>query len=180
MLKLSIPARGKTTQAISRQRRLRQPALADRTDGFHRQPLCAPDIRQHCRISAAPRAKGKVLARDDARRARPRDQPFGDEVAGGDAGQFAIEFQHEHCLRARFAEQTRALIEAGQAKRRRVRLEVTHRMRIERRDDRGDAARFRQSDRAAHNRLMPGVKPVEITQRNDAATQGPLDNIFPV
>src|SRR3546814_11065891 len=53
-------------------------------------------------------------------------------------------------------------------------------MRVEGRDDRGKPLVLRMMHRAADNRLMPGVKAVEIAERDDAAAQGALDAVVAV
>ena len=51
-------------------------------------------------------------------------------------GQRAVEVEHQHRIGPGRGEQLLALVERGQAERRRIGAEMAHRMRIERRDDR--------------------------------------------
>jgi len=80
----------------------------------------------------------------------------------------------------RRAEQLLPLVERGQAEGRRVGFEDAHRMRIEGRDDRGAPVVLGMMHRAADHRLVSGVKAVEISKRDDAATQRTLDTFVAV
>src|SRR3546814_13633558 len=81
------------------------------------------------------------------------------------------------CSSDLFGKQRLPLVERGQAEGRDAGFEETHRMRIEGRDDRRKPLVLRMMHRAADNRLMPGVKAVEIAERDDAAAQGALDAV---
>ncbi len=70
--------------------------------------------------------------------------------------------EHQHRVRARRGEQPLALIERGQAKGRRVGLEISCRVRIEGCDKRRPTPGARAFDRATDNRLMSQVEPIEI------------------
>src|SRR3546814_5707413 len=84
------------------------------------------------------------------------------------------------CSSDLFGKQRLPLVERGQAEGRDAGFEETHRMRIEGRDDRRKPLVLRMMHRAADNRLMPGVKAVEIAERDDAAAQGALDAVVAV
>ena len=64
-----------------------------------------------------------------------------------------------------------ALVEAGQPERRRVGLEVAHRMRVEGGDDHRPPLVRAARDRAADHRLVAEVEAVEIAERDDRSAQ---------
>src|SRR3546814_15141379 len=90
---------------------------------------------------------------------------LGDEIRGGDGGEGGVEMEDQHRIRACFGEQALALVERGEAEGRQVRLEETHRMRIERCDQGRAGFGARASDRRADHRLVPARKSVRPEER---------------
>src|SRR3546814_14391879 len=79
--------------------------------------------------------------------------------------------EDQHRIRACFGEQALALVERGEAEGRQVRLEETHRMRIERCDQGRAGFGARAIDRRADHRLVPAMKSVEIAERGHPAAK---------
>ena len=142
-------------------------------------PWRSPSSRKTRDIAAALVAEGEILAGHDAGHAEIRDEPFGNELLRGQARQRPVEMEHDHRVGARVAEQPLALIERGEAKRRRLGPEKAHRMRVEGRDQRGRVALLRQRHRAPDHRLMPQMKAVEIAKRDHPAAQALADLVIP-
>src|SRR5688572_20123175 len=68
-----------------------------------------------------------------------------------------------------------ALVQAGQAKGRQMRLEEADRVRVEGRNQSRSAFRPGSRDGAPDHRLVTGMKSIEIAKRDDAAAQGLRD-----
>ena len=126
-------------------------------------------------IAATALAEDEIGAGDDPRRAIAFEQQFGDEILRRRRGERGVEREDEHRVGARRAEQLLPLVERGQAEGRHVGFEEAHRMRVEGRDDRRAPVVLGMMHRAADHRLVPGVKAVEIAERDDAAAQRTLD-----
>ena len=124
---------------------------------------------------AAAHSEDEVRADADPRGAVASEQKPGDEILGRRPRERGVEGQHEHRVGARGGEQFLPLVKRRQAEGRDVGLEEAHRMRVEGRDDRGKPLVLRMMDRAADDRLMPGVKAVEIAERDHPAAQGRFD-----
>ena len=134
-------------------------------------PCVAPSSRSTCGIAAALVAEGEILAGDHARRADLLGQQLGDEILGGGRGELRVELEHQHRVGPGVGEQSLALVEGGQAKGRRVGLEMAHRVRIEGRDHHRAALVKAARDRPPDHRLVAQMKAVEIAERDDAAAE---------
>jgi hypothetical protein len=95
------------------------------------------------------------------------------ELFGRRRGKRAVEAEHDHRIGAGLGKQALALVEAGQAKGRRVGAEVAHRMGIEGRDQSWPPLRACAGHGAADHRLVPGMKPIEIAERDDPPAKRP-------
>ena len=134
-------------------------------------PAAAPSAASTATLP--PRPLPKVKSRPVTTAAAPAcaDEPLLDELLGGLGRQLAVEAEHQHRIGARRRQQPRALIERGQAERRRIGAEEADRMRIEGRDDQRAAGLAGERLRPRHHRLVAPVEPVEIAQRHHAAAQ---------
>ena len=94
-----------------------------------------------------------------------------DEIFRRGARQRAIEMEHQHRGGPRGQVEFLPLFERGQAERRGIGLEVTHWMRIERRNDRRPAFCARPANRFSRHRLVAKVEAIKIAQCDDRATQ---------
>ena len=125
---------------------------------------------EHGDVAATSLAKGEVVAGDDATCTDMIGQES-DEGLRAQCREFGGEGEHQHRVCPGGGEQPFTLVKRGQAKGRGVRHEQAHGMGVERRDD--DRATFRPGarHRASHHGLMPGMKTVEIAQRDDGPAQ---------
>ena len=98
-------------------------------------------------------------------------EDVGDELLGAGRGERLVEFEHQHRVGAGVGEQRLALVERGQAERRHVGLEVTHRMRVEGGDDHRPPLVKAARDRPPDHRLVAEVEAVEIAEGDDAALE---------
>jgi hypothetical protein len=164
---------------IARRQRLAHPARRDgfaieqhRGDRFSDNPRPGAKLGQDRSIACPPRAKGEIIARDHARRADPLAQQAGHKFLGTGRRQFPVEAEDHHRIGPGLPEQALALVQAGQPERRRVGLEVAHRVGVEGRDDHRPSFMRAALHRAPDHRLVAKVKAVEIAQRQDCAAQG--------
>ena len=136
-----------------------------------RDPRVLAELDQPFEIATARLAEGEVLPGNHAGHAQMLAQQFPDEILCRGARQFAVEVEHQHRGRARGEIMLLPLFERGQTERRRIGLEMAHRVRIEGGDDRGAALFACPGNGFARHRLVAKVKAIEIAQRDDRAAQ---------
>ena len=149
----------------------RAAAVGDRGDDLGSKAVSVAQLCHQRHIAAAALAEGEIIAGDDPCHAQPAGEPICDPVFGAERRQFAGERDDDRAVHAKRLEQVHALRHRGQRERRQIGAEQPRRMRIEGRDERRAALCMGMVARAPDDGLMPGVKAIEIPERDDAASQ---------
>ena len=145
--------------------------IGHRFDHARLEAVLAAEFAQQVHIALGTLAEGEIASRHHAKGAKPLDQDLGNEILGAGARQLLVEVENQHRGRAGREVQLLPLLERGQAERRHIGAEESHRMRIEGGDNRWATLFMRPVDGLACDRLMPLVESIEIAERDHRAAQ---------